>query len=234
LLLPLLLLGFAAYRGRTLAGAATVLGSCALLASLCFVHRSGSLLLARLQILRVFQLVYIIGVLLAGGMLGKLAHKRALAVLYVAIALALFAGQRLTYPASNHIEWPGMPPANRWQQAFLWIRDHTPRDAIFALDNDYIETPGEDAQGFRATAERSTVADYFKDGGIASNFRAAAVPWVQGSQATAHLNSASDGQRLARLKPFGVTWIVLPAQSATAFPCPFVNAGVRVCRIGAK
>ncbi len=234
LLLPLLLLGFAAYRGWSLAGAATVLGSCALLVSLCFVHRSGSLLLARFQVLRIFQLVYLIGVLLAGGMLGKLAHKRALTVLYVAIALVLFTGQLLTYPASNHIEWPGTAPANPWQQAFLWIRAHTPNDAIFALDNDYIETPGEDAQGFRATAERSAVADYFKDGGIASNFRAAAVPWLQGSQATVHLNNASDAQRLARLKPFGVSWIVLPAQAATAFFCPFVNAGVRVCRIGAK
>ena len=73
LLLPLLLLGTAAARGRApwparaLAIAATVMGSCALLASVCFVHRSGSLLLARLQVLRAFQFVYIAGVLLAGG-----------------------------------------------------------------------------------------------------------------------------------------------------------------------
>jgi len=108
-----------------------------------------------------------------------------------------------------------MTPRNRWQQAFLWIRSGTPDNAIFALDNDYMENPGEDAQGFRASAERSAVADWYKDGGIASNFPQAALPWLQGSQATEHLNSATDAQRLARLKPFGVTWIVLPAEAST-------------------
>jgi hypothetical protein len=234
LVLPLLLLGWGAYRGQALAGAAVVLGGCALLVSVCFVHRSGSLLLARVQVLRAFQIVYLFGVLVAGGLLGRLRQKWAVGALYVVIALALFIGQWFTYPASNHLEWPGTVPVNSWSRAFLWIRDNTPRDAIFALDNDYVESAGEDAQGFRATAERSAVADYFKDGGIASNFRAAADPWVLGSTATAQLNLASDAQRVARLRPLGVGWIVLPAQTATSFPCPFVNAGVRVCRIGAK
>jgi hypothetical protein len=230
LVLPLLLLGITAARSqaaRAFAVAATVMGSCALLVSLCFVHRGGSLLLARLQPLRAFQFVYIAGVLLAGGMLAK----RALAPVCLLVLCALFAGQRLTYPESNHVEWPGLMPRNHWQQAFLWIRTHTPNDAIFALDNDYIESPGEDAQGFRATAERSAVADWYKDGGIAANFPQAAVPWWQGSEATAKLNDATDAQRLARLRPLGVTWIVLPASAGTDFPCPFVNRRVRVCRL---
>jgi hypothetical protein len=236
LLIPLLLLGIAGSRkqvpwpARALAIAATVMGSCALVASLCFVHRSGSLLLARLQVLRAFQLVYIAGVLLAGGLLARL-HKRAIAVVLLIIAGALFAGQRLTYPESSHVEWPGIAPRNDWQRAFLWIRANTPRDAVFALDNDYIESPGEDAQGFRATAERSAVADWFKDGGIASNFRQAAIPWWQGSQATAQLNDATDDQRLTRLRPLGVTWLVLPAKARTGFVCPFSNDRVRVCRL---
>jgi hypothetical protein len=240
LLLPLLLLGIGGVRGRApwparaLAIAVTVMGACALLTSVCFVHRSGSLLLARLQVLRAFQFVYIAGVLLAGGLLARLAqqHKRAVVALYLLLAGALFAGQRLTYPESNHVEWPGSTPRNQWQQAFLWIRSRTPEDAVFALDNDYIEGPGEDAQGFRATAERSAVADWFKDGGIASNFPQAAIPWWQGSQATDKLNGAADAQRLSRLQPLGVTWIVLPAQASTRFPCPFANARVRVCRLG--
>jgi hypothetical protein len=246
LVIPLLLLGLAGFRSRVpwparaFGIAATLIGSCALLTSLCFVHRSGSLLLARLQVLRAFHFVYIAGVLLAGGMLGRLAqqHKRAVAVLCLLILGALFAGQRLTYPESNHVEWPGLTPRNRWQQAFLWIRANTPDDAIFALDNDYIESAGEDAQGFRATAERSAVADWFKDGGIAGNFPQAATSWWQGSMATEQLNSATDEQRLARLQPLGVTWIVLAAQPApasrgasTGFPCPFTNARVRVCRL---
>ena len=235
LLMPLLLLGLAAARGprpaRPLATAATLLGTVALLISLCFVHRSGSLLLARLQPLRAFHFVYLAGVLLAGGLLARLPRGvRAAAV--AALMLVMFAAQRHTYASSNHVEWPGLYPQNQWYQAFLWIRDHTPENAIFALDNDYIESPGEDAQGFRAIAEHSAVPDYFKDGGIASNFPQAASAWWQGSQATAQLNLASDQQRLDRLKPLGVTWIVLPAQTATGFPCPYINRSVRVCRLG--
>jgi hypothetical protein len=239
LVIPLLLLGLAGFRSRllwperALAITATLLGSVALLTSLCFVHRSGSLLLARFQELRTFQFVYICGVVLAGGMLGRLAqqHRRAIATIYLLSAGALFAGQRLTYPESNHVEWPEGRPSNLWQEGFLWIRDNTPRDAVFALDNDYIESAGEDAQGFRAIAERSAVADWFKDGGIASNFSEAAGLWWQGSTATALLNRATDEERLARLQPLGVTWIVLPAEANTDFPCPFMNARVRVCRL---
>jgi hypothetical protein len=239
LLMPLLLLGIAGSRSRlpwaarTLAIAATTFGGCALLVSICFVHRSGSLQLARLQALRAFHFVYLAGILLAGGIMATLAqrHKRVLAAIYLALFLIMFAAQKLTYPASSHVEWPGQTPRNPWQQAFLWIRANTPQNAVFALDNDYIEWPGEDAQGFRATAERSAVADYFKDGGIASNFRQAAIPWWQGSQATAHLNGATDEQRLAWLRPLGAAWIVLPAQANTAFPCPFTNASVRVCQL---
>jgi hypothetical protein len=236
LLIPLLLLGIAGlhrqvpWPARALAIAATVMGSCALFASLCFVHRSGSLLLARLQVLRAFQFVYIAGVLLAGGLLARL-HRRAIATVLLLTAGALFAGQRLTYPESSHVEWPGIAPRNDWQRAFLWIRANTPKDAVFALDNDYIESPGEDAQGFRASAERSAVADYFKDGGIASNFPQAAIPWWQGSQATAQLNLATDDQRLTRLRPLGVTWVVLSTQASTGFDCPFTNEHVRVCRL---
>jgi hypothetical protein len=240
LVIPLVLLGFAGFRSRlpwparALAMSAAVAGSWVLVTSLCFVHRSGSLLLARIQLLRAFHLVYIAGVLLAGGMLGRWTRQRlrAMAVLCLVVSGALFAGQRLTYPESSHVEWPGMKPRNLWRGAFLWIRDNTPGDAIFALDNDYIESPGEDAQGFRATAQRSTVADWFKDGGIASNFPDAAALWWQGSTATGRLNQASDQQRLVRLRPLGVTWIVLPVEAKTGFACPFSNARVRVCRLG--
>jgi hypothetical protein len=240
LVIPIILLGFAGFRSRlpwnarALAITATVLGSCALVISVCFVHRSGSLLLARFQVLRVFQFVYLCGVLLAGGMLGRWTqqHRRAIALMYLLLIAALFAGQRLTYPESHQVEWPGLKPRNLWQEAFLWIRDNTPRDAVFALDNDYIESAGEDAQGFRATAERSAVADWFKDGGIASNFPEAAALWWEGSAATQGLNRATDEQRLARLQPLDVTWIVLPAEATTGFPCPFANARVRVCRLG--
>jgi hypothetical protein len=214
-----------------LAIAATVCGTFALLVSICFVHRSGSLMLARVQPLRAFHFVYLAGLLLAGDPLTRL-PKRAIAGVVAVLFVVMFTAQQLTYSSSNHVEWPWLTPRNEWQKAFLWIRDNTPQNATFALDNDYIESPGEDAQGFRAIAERSAVADYFKDGGIASNFPQAGPFWLQGSQATAHLNQATDAQRLERLVPLAATWIVLPANSATAFPCPYVNPAVRVCRLG--
>ena len=156
--------------------------------------------------------------------------KRVIAALCLLLAGALFAGQRLTYPESNHVEWPGLTPRNRWQQAFLWIRSNTPKDAIFALDNDYIESPGEDAQGFRATAERSAVADWYKDGGIASNFPQAAIPWWQGSRP----RSSSIAPQMSSGWPgFGPSASpgssCLPRQARAS--CPFINARVRVCRL---
>jgi hypothetical protein len=235
--MPLLLLAYGAARSRgesrCLALSAAIVGACGLFVSFCFVHRSGSLLLARIQVLRVFQFVYLAGVILGGGFVANAWRKypRLVATLYVLVVASLFIGQRHTYPESNHVEWPGMRPRNQWQQAFLWIRANTPVDAVFALDNDYIESTGEDAHGFRACAERSMVADWFKDGGIASNFRPAAKPWWQGAQATARLNEMDDPERLSRLASLGATWIVLPREAASAFSCPFVNARVRVCRL---
>ena len=168
LLIPLLLLGIAGahsrapWPARALAIAATIVGGCALLTSLCFVHRSGSLLLARLQVLRAFQFVYLAGVLLAGGMLAKLARSVPSACYVYLLLGAMFAGQRLTYPESQPC---GMAWANATQSLAAGLpldsRQHA-QDAVFALDNDYIESAGEDAQGFRATAERSAVADWFQ------------------------------------------------------------------------
>lgn len=241
-ILPLLLLLIAAWRtqGRGAAGelsiAAVAMGGCALLVSLCFVHRSGSLLLAEAQVLRSFHPIYLAGVLLLGGFAGPYSlRRRWLATgLYLAMLLAMFAGQRLTYSASSHIEWPGLLPRNPWQQAFLWVRDNTPKDAVFAMDANYIADNREDAQGFRATAERSALADWLKDGGTACISRAAQAPWWRQVQATLNLNQATDAGRVARLAPLGAAWIVLPAHASTAFRCPYDNGSVRVCRLGIR
>ena len=242
LILPLLLLAAAAKHTRgegpigQLSTAAVTVGSCAALAALCFVHRSGSLLLARLQVLRAFHMVYLVGVLLLGGLLGRLAQRRfrSVAALYLFAGLAMFAGQRLTYPASNQVEWPGMIPRNPWQEAFLWVRANTPKDAVFALDAGYIENSGEDSQSFRATADRSTIADWYKDGGVASMFSAAQESWWNEVRATENLDEETDAERVARLAPFGVSWILLPVSARTSLPCPYANRAVRVCRLGVR
>ena len=51
----------------------------------------------------------------------------------------------------------------------MWIGRNTPKDAVFAIDAKYITKAGEDAQGFRAIAERSVLPDYSKDGGVVTN-----------------------------------------------------------------
>ncbi len=48
-----------------------------------------------------------------------------------------------------------MKPKSPWLSAFLWIRENTPKDAVFALDPKYMNEPGVDGHGFRAMAERS-------------------------------------------------------------------------------
>jgi len=242
LILPLLLLAATAWhtRGRGANGsisvASTVIGSCAMIVALCFVHRSGSFLLARLQVLRAFHMIYLAGTLLAGGLLGRIARQRIWfgAGIYLTVLVAMFVGQRLTYPASDPIEWPGLSPRNAWQQAFLWIRSNTPENAVFAMDADYIVSEKEDAQGFRATAERSSIADSYKDGGVASVFPAAQELWWRQVRLTEKLNQATDVQRKARLLPLGATWILLPVRSATGLPCPYANQAVRVCHLGVR
>lgn len=216
-----------------LSAAGAWVGGSSLFLAICFVHRSGSLTLARLQPLRAFHMVYLAGMLLGGGLLGRIGrrHRPLAAGVLLLTACAMFWGQRLTYPSSDHVEWPGMHPRNCWRQAFLWIRANTPADAIFALDADYVESPGEDAQGFRATAERSCIADWYKDGGIAAMFPAAAALWQRQLPASTNLDHESDAVRASRLRPFAASWIVLPADSPTRFLCPYRNRQVQVCRL---
>ena len=48
------------------------------------------------------------------------------------------------------------------------------------LDSHYITSPGEDAQSFRAIAERSAMPDYSKDGGEASIMPGLTSAWMSG------------------------------------------------------
>ena len=242
LLLPLLLLFFAFLRlpsqftaARRVALAAFVAGATAWLCALWLVHPGGSLLLARLQLLRVFAPVYSVGVLLLGGLLGEWCATRtrmlALQVVILLSAVALLTWQLTSYPSSAHIEWGGSEPANLWEQGFFWVRQNTPVDARFALDSSYTLDPEEDVQGFRAAAERNALADSAKDSGLAVIFPALASEWLRQSTATRGLDRLNDAERQARLAPFGVTWIVLRSSSTTGLECPFQNSAMKVCRL---
>ena len=201
---------------------------------------SASHLVARLQPLRAFQVVYLILVLMLGAQLGSRLLRRSLwrwAAAMLLLGGVMFGVQRASFPHSKHLELPGVASQNPWVQAFLWARQFTPTDALFALDPDYINRPGEDAQCFRAIAERSALADYSKDGGEASIAPELTAEWASEQAAQQDkqqgLNAAptTDAERVAALGPLGVTWLVLEEDTATGFDCPYQNASVKVCRL---
>jgi hypothetical protein len=150
----------------------------------------------------------------------------------------MICAERMTFPASKHLELPGAlswnsreSGGNAWEQAFVWIRRNTPKDAMFALDAEYITKPGEDAQGFRAIAERSSLPDFSKDGGLVANKPGLTAAWSQGQAAQTGLSKESDSVRSADLRPLGVTWVVLERNATTSFVCEYANEAVKVCRL---
>ncbi len=240
LVAPLALLGWLGRAmsgsGRTLARAGLLLGLMALLVALLFAHRSAGIhMVARLQPLRSFQVVYELMILLLGAWVGERLLRRHAwrwGMLLALLGGVMWSVQRATFPASAHIEWPYAVSRNPWVTAFEWARDRTPMDGIFALNAHYVfDGPGEDAQCFRAIAERSALPDYSKDGGEAAITPWLAGAWNAGQSAQEGLETASDAERLRRLRPFGVTWVVLEARSSTGFSCPYDNGAVKVCRL---
>ena len=212
-----------------LSRAGIVIGLIATLISLLFAHENYSThLVARLQPLRAFLLLYPVMTVLLAGTLAELSSRtRILApIALTAMALVMFYVQRQVYPASHHLELPGRAPANPWSQAFVWAGDHTPPNALFALDSTYVTTPGEDGQTFRATARRSVLPDFSKDGGEAAVRPSLAAEWYAGQAAQKDLSTLTDAQRL---RPLGVTWLILQAAAPTAAACPYQNAVVKVC-----
>lgn len=190
--------------------------------------------LARLQPMRSLFLLYILIFLFIGGFLGEYLLKnrawRWLA-LFVPLCAGMFLAQRALFPASRHIEWPGVALTNPWAQAFVWAREHTPSDAIFALNPDNANLPGEDEQGFRAIAQRSRLADRASDAGAVSMFPAMADEWFRQVQAQSGWKDfqTPDFQRLHT--GFGVTWVILEVPGVSGLDCPYRNSTVLVCRL---
>jgi len=240
LLAPIALLvlvgrAFEAKCWRLLTQTVITLGVLSVVIALCFSRASLSThLVARLQPLRCFQIVYEVMILLLGAWLGDRWLKRKpwrWALMLTILGGVMFASQRSTYPESAHFEWPGVVPQNLWSQAFLWIRDNTPKDALFALDANYISQDSEDAQSFRSIAERSVLPDYSKDGGETSITPRLADAWFEGETAQTGLDTENDGAREAKLQPLGVEWVVLRRNSLTAWVCPYENVMVKVCAL---
>jgi hypothetical protein len=190
--------------------------------------------LARLQPMRSLYLVYVIMLVITGGVLAEFALKERLwrwLALFIPLGAGMFISQRMLFPADSHVEWPWAQAKNQWVQAFLWIRDNTPKDSIFALDPEYMDISGEDEQGFRAIARRSSLADAVKDSGAVSMFPAMADDWWRQVQAQSDW-SKFQVQDFRRLQAeYGVDWVVVQGPAVARLSCPYQNAVVKVCRL---
>jgi len=191
--------------------------------------------------MRYLHLLYLFFFLIVGGFLGSYVLNRRVyrwLLLFLPLSAGMFYAQRQMYPASPHLELPFVATGNGWLQAFAWIRQNTPVDTVFALDPHYETLPDEDYHGFRALAERSVLADYEKDGGMACRVPRLAPRWLK--EVTA-LNGwrnfqPADFQRLR--DDYGVAWVVLsrayaqyPVSDTNDMTCPYQNQEVKVCRL---
>jgi hypothetical protein len=191
-----------------------------------------------LQPMRFLHLVYLLGIVIAGSLLGEFVLRNKAwrwAALLLPLAAAMFTVEHSLWPATPQLELPGIRDGshstNGWVQAFAWIAANTPTDAYFAVDPNYMALPGEDYHGFRALALRSVLADNSKDSAVAMQVPRLAPVWLQQVTALQGFRNfgAADFQRLHR--QFGVSWTVLPAGRELGFDCPYHNQQVQVCRL---
>jgi hypothetical protein len=187
-----------------------------------------------LEPMRYLHLIYIFLALIGGGYLGRYVLKARIArwAVYLIIANgAMFFVQRQLYASTPHLELPGAPPSNDWLQAFDWIRQNTPTDAYFALDPQYLDAPGEDYHGFRALAERSSLADAIKDTSVVTKAPQLGPAWKEQTLATENwpIFQLADFQRLK--SRFGVDWVLITYPQSVPLNCQWHNKSLTVCQI---
>jgi len=190
--------------------------------------------LARIQPLRSLHLLYILLLLLAGGLIAEyLLRDRGWRwiAFFLPMCAGMFFAQRALFPASAHVEWPWAAPRNEWAQAFLWIRHSTPTAALFAIDPFYIQIPGEDTVGFRALSEHSRLADAVKDSGAVSMFPPLAEEWLDQFNAQKNWKQFDKQDFLRLQEKYGINWVVLQKPGVPNLICPYQNPSVMVCRI---
>ncbi len=209
-----------------------LIGATSILIAAMLVPPEGPYPLVPLQILRSFHLIYALGIVLSGGVFSAMARRSLIATGAVLVILfgGMFAVQRVTWAGCAPIEWPGSRTGNPYQQAFLWIRDNTPKSAVFAFDPQLVYLPEEDEQGFRAIAQRDHLADD-KDAGVVAVIPELASRWAAQRNAEVSVNRMTDRERLATLAPLGATWLLLPSNEGTGLPCPWHNQVAKVCRL---
>jgi hypothetical protein len=242
---PLLLLALVAWRTPRAASAAVaktsrvliVLGVFSTVVFLVFSssHRFDNF--TRLQPMRMFHLLYLLMFVMLGGLIGEYvlqAKPWRWVALFLPLVLGMFALDRSQYAYSPHLELPGRTDGNAWLEAFAWTRANTPVDAVFALDPNYMAIRGEDIHGFRALADRSMLADAYKDSGAVTMFPRLLGDWQEQEQMLAGWRGFGPTQfaRLAQVSP--VSWVVVARKQEDGLNCPYSNAAVAVCRIAVK
>jgi hypothetical protein len=190
--------------------------------------------LARIQPLRSLHFLYIVMFVMIGGFLGEFVLRDRTwrwLLLFLPLGAGMSTAQRSLFPQSAHVEWPGVAPRNPWAEAFVWVRQNTPVNVVFALDPEYMEIPGEDENGFRCRAERSRLADGIKDNGVVSMFPTLAEEWWAQVQAETPWKNFR-AEDFSRLKTkYGASWVVVQQPGAAGLDCVWENKAVRVCKI---
>ncbi len=187
-----------------------------------------------LQPMRYLHLTFLLMFLLGGATLGHYVLRRriwAWLLLFLPLAAVNGYAQRTRYPSTRNLELPWQSPTEPWLRAFAWIRQNTPRDAVFALDPHYLGLPGEDNHSFRALAERSSLVDDEKDAAVVTQVPKLAEVWVaqHNEQAGWTTWKAADFVHLAQVSP--VRWVVVAPAQSQGLSCPYANLQVRVCRL---
>lgn len=187
-----------------------------------------------LEPMRFLHIVYVLFVLVSGGLLGRYwlkGHVIRWLLLFVPLSAGMFYAQRQMYPGTAHLELPGAASRNDWVTAFRWISRNTPVDSLFALDPYYMEMGGEDYHGFRALAERSVLADAIKDPCIVVRVPRLGPRWLREVDAQ-HGWRSFQRQDFLRLKgELGVDWVVLTEPGVVGLTCPYRHRTLSVCRI---
>jgi hypothetical protein len=194
----------------------------------------GWIRLTPLQPMRYLHLVYFALAIAGGGLLGQFLFKKNVWrwVVYLAVMnTGMLYAQEVQFPASRHLELPGMAPRNDWIQAFDWIRQNTREDAYFALDTHYLDEPGEDYHSFRALAERSSLADAVKDAAVVTQIPSLGAEWLDQVKAQQGWSEfkIDDFERLKQ--QFGVDWVVVNTPAPAGLKCHWHNRTLAVCQI---
>lgn len=199
----------------------------------------GWLRLTPLQPMRYLHLVYFAMAIAGGGLLGQFVLKKSIWrwVVYLAVLnTGMLYCQEVQFPASRHLELPGLAPRNDWPrndwlEAFSWIRQNTPRDAYFALDPHYLDEPGEDYHSFRAIAERSSLADAVKDPAVVSQITTLGGVWLEQVQAQRGWPGFRIGNFERLKQQFGVDWVLVSNPAPGGLNCRWRNRSLAVCQI---